>query len=95
MSRIIRRENSVTKLLGKALLIMPPNFEDVVGHIGFGLCVHPSVRPWIHSSHFLMHAISYEQVRARVLKFHHVHIWILYEKWLTRICFLVRVISLS
>ena len=31
-------------------------------------------------------------VHAKVLKF---HIWILYEKCLTRICFLVRVISLS
>ena len=33
-----------------------PTFEDVEGHIGFGVSVRACVRSW----HFLMHAVSYE-----------------------------------
>ena len=47
-------------LLDKALPIMTTTLNKEWGHIGFGFCVHPSVRPWIRSSQ-LMHAISYEQ----------------------------------
>ena len=60
MSRIIRRENFVAKLLGKALLIMPPTMKKKRSHIGFRV-VRAFVGPWIRSSHFLMHAIPYEQ----------------------------------
>ena len=38
------------------MYIMPPASKKLMGHIGFGLSVHPCVP----SSHFLMHAISYE-----------------------------------
>ena len=68
------------------------NFEEVVGAYWFRVVrasVCPSVGPFVtrfDACHILW------TVHARVLKF---HIWILYEKWLTRICFLVRVLSLS
>ena len=50
----------MVKLLGKVLLIMFPNFENVEGSYWFRI-VRASVGPWIHSSHVLMHVISYEQ----------------------------------
>ena len=60
-----------------------PNFENSWGHIAFGLSVC--------SSHFLMHAISYEPC---ILGFWNFMYGFLMEKYLT-IFFLVRVISLS
>ena len=58
-----------------------PDFKEVDGHIGFGLSMHASVRASVRvsvrASVRNMHAISYEQVHARVLK---VHIWIPHGK---------------
>ena len=43
-------------------IFMPPTSKKLTGHIGFGLCVHPCVRPSVRS----------RTMHARVLKF---HIW--------------------
>ena len=59
----------MAKLLSKALLIMPPTLKKYRMHIGFGLCVHLSVCPWVRSSHFLIHAISYELYMPGVRNF--------------------------
>ena len=49
-------------------IIMPPTSKKLTGHIGFRLCVHPSVCASVRSS---------RTVHARVLKF---HIWIPHGK---------------
>ena len=74
----------MAKLLGEALLITNTYLFRVVR-----ASVCPSVDQFV--SLFDACLILWT-MHARVLKF---HIWILYEKWLIRICFLVQVISLS
>ena len=49
-------------------LFMPPTWKKLRGHIAFGLYVHPSI-----CQNFLMHAIIFLTVHARVLK---LHMWI-------------------
>ena len=73
MSRIIRRENFVAKLLGKALLIMPQTRGGILDS-GWLASVCPSMGPFVtlfDTCHILW------TVHARVLKF---HIFILDEK---------------
>ena len=80
------------KIARQSITNYASNFEDVVRAYWFRVvraCVCPSMSPFVtrfDACHILW------TLHARVLKF---HIWILYEKWLTRICFLVRVLSLS
>ena len=62
---------------------MSPTLKKLTGHIGFGLCMHASVRACIRSS---------RTMHARVLKFHR---WIPHGKIADTRLFLVRVISLS
>ena len=65
------------------LIFMPPTSKKLTGHIGFGLCVRPSVRPFVRLS---------RTVHARVLKF---HLWIPHEKIADTRFLLIRVMSLS
>ena len=60
---------------------MPPTLKKLTGHIGFGLCVRASVRPFIEN---------------RACQGFEIYIWIPHGKIAdTRFFFLVRVFSLS
>ena len=62
---------------------MPATSKKWMGHIGCGLCVHPSIRP------FSVHQ------EPCMLGFWNFIYGFLMEEQLTHICFLVRVVSLS
>ena len=49
---------------------MLPTSKTLQGHIAFVLSVRASMHACVRSSHFLMHAISYESCMLWVLKFH-------------------------